>query len=284
MREYIAGMIVLYHPNIQETIQNIDTYIDDLNLLIVVDNSDTPSDIKWHLQDRYNNIKYISNKKNLGIARALNIGCDIAMGLNYSWILTMDQDSGFENFSSYLTCFDKLNDTSNIALVAPNPFCKPSEIQTTKTKCSQTTNSLVLTSGNLLSLCCFEKIGGFTEKLFIDEVDHDYCLRANMLGYSIVLFENIALYHHLGDTTNKNNKKLKQHNATRHYYMTRNAFYMAEKYHDIYPKKYSYTKIFYKTLYRKVFRILRKEDDKLQKLLYVAKGFKDFCIKRYGKL
>ena len=34
-----------------------------------------------------------------------------------------------------------------------------------------------MTSGNLLNLKIAEKIGDFEEKLFIDEVDHDYCYR-----------------------------------------------------------------------------------------------------------
>ena len=56
----------------------------------------------------------------------------------------------------------------------------------------------LITSGSLINTSIFSEIGGYNEKLFIDEVDHEYCYRIKMLGYSVLQLENILLNHTLG--------------------------------------------------------------------------------------
>ena len=46
---------------------------------------------------------------------------------------------------------------------------------------------------------------------------------------------------------------------------------------------YSYGKIFYKSIYKKFFRILKYEDNKLLKIKYMILGVSDFLRGNYGK-
>jgi GT2 family glycosyltransferase len=58
---------------------------------------------------------------------------------------------------------------------------------------------VVITSGNLLKVSAFERIGGFREDLFIDSVDFDFCLRLKKSGYRIMRCNQAILYHSLGE-------------------------------------------------------------------------------------
>ena len=98
----IAGTVVWYNPN-DENIENIKTYIDYVERLYIIDNSKKNNK---KLSEKLNNkkIEYIyNNGKNLGISSALNLACKKAKKEDFSWILTMDQDSSFdsENIKEY---------------------------------------------------------------------------------------------------------------------------------------------------------------------------------------
>jgi rhamnosyltransferase len=45
---------------------------------------------------------------------------------------------------------------------------------------------MVMTSGCLTNLAIWDESGGFSDELFIDEVDHDYCLNVRRHGYRVV--------------------------------------------------------------------------------------------------
>jgi rhamnosyltransferase len=142
-----------------------------------------------------------------------------------------------------------------------------------------------ITSGNIINLAVWKKIGYFNEKLFIDGVDWDYCIRLQQEGYKIVRFNNIMLEHHLGSTVQHKNifKKditIHQHNGLRRYYMTRNWLYLTFKYGLVYPR-FSFATM--KSLLREIKNILLYESGKSVKLYWVYKGFVDFLSGSYGK-
>ena len=57
----------------------------------------------------------------------------------------------------------------------------------------------VMTSGNLVNLDIYQKIGGYNEDYFIDGIDIEYCLRIKKYNYRIVRLNNIEIIHDLGD-------------------------------------------------------------------------------------
>ena len=91
----IAGLIVLYHPGF-EVINNIQSYLREIEKLFVVDNSEPNyNSVEQELIKLGANFRYIVNSKNLGIAKALNQGVEAAVSEGFEWLLTMDQDSYF---------------------------------------------------------------------------------------------------------------------------------------------------------------------------------------------
>ncbi len=277
----ICATVILYNPELK-LIHNILSYSHYVDKLIIVDNSEVDNTFfMQELKKIISNFEYISNGENLGIATALNIACKSAKELNYQWILTMDQDSYFCDFELYIrscnTCI-----TSEIAVMTPNSELNCENINM---NCEILETDKTITSGSLINLNIYSLIGKFEDKLFIDEVDFEYCLRAKKNGYKVLFLKNVPLKHSLGEINQKISRKDKtksQHNYVRRYYITRNHFYVSKLYGNEF-KEYKMRTSLYQYIYRNSWKILTREDDKLKKILSIFLGFKDFLINNYGK-
>jgi len=282
----VAAGVVFYHPD-SNVIFNINTYYSSVDCLVIIDNSETNNqNLQNEIQKKFPSVIYRKLNRNAGIAAALNIACDIAIKNSCSWILTMDQDSSFrpsemtqmiEGISSAQTLF------KNIGIISP--FHVLHEDQTINTVQRYAVKNIVMTSGNLLNLTAYTAIGTFEEKLFMDYVDYEYCLRLRKNNYSIVQDNFVHLKHALGNF--KINKIFTQkigvsnHNSLRRYYMTRNSLYVGFKYFKV-------DKLFFFHMLKNIFFwdpfiIITFEKDKLAKLKSLYKGILHFILKKYGK-
>ena len=166
-----AGVVVLYNPT-EKDLKNINTYIDYLDKLYVIDNSDNGGK---KINFSHKKIEYIFNNENLGVAKALNIGVQKANKDNYKWLLTMDQDTKLNN-----KIFDKMTktiseyDTGKIGILTP---WHNTRLNSKKPKQKIDYPLDVMTSGNFVNLDILNEIGGFKEEFFIDGIDIEFCLR-----------------------------------------------------------------------------------------------------------
>ena len=87
----LAGVVVLYNPD-QKVIQNITSYINEVDVLYLVDNSSKDNSLLF----THEKAKYIPLHGNTGIAHALKVGATKAIDNGFHYLLTMDQDSMFE--------------------------------------------------------------------------------------------------------------------------------------------------------------------------------------------
>ena len=288
----LAACVVLYNPD--DTIfENILTYGNYVDKLIVVDNSLKRNKF---LIDKLNEVFeskliYINNNDNLGIATALNQACDKAIELQFKWILTMDQDSSFINFDHYKKCLEKVQNVNNVALLAANTDKEGySNFDINECSCNYREDKFsVITSANIVNLEYFEEIGRFNDKLFIDMVDYDYCLRINIKKFKILYFPDVFVEHKLGEVHLRTNiftrkKKYKtEHNAQRAYYIARNSLYLSKNYGKYFPKEFGMLHILNIVFIHDVTKILLYEIDKWNKLKAKFIGLYHFLINRYGK-
>ena len=285
----VSAGVVLYNPD-DITYQNIISYASYVDTLIIVDNSTIYNDtLIEKLKKNFSHLIYINNNGNLGIATALNIACKKAIDLGSEWILTMDQDSHFFNFRSYLECLDSLQNTDNIALLAANTVWHPTEKMIQSFNCENEERTLVITSANLLNLSLFNKIGGFEDKLFIDMVDHDYCMKILQKKYKILFFKNIIVKHEIGNFFQRKNlitRKIRnkiEHHPQRTYYIARNMLYLSKQYSKLSPKEYSFLRTLNILFIHDVTKVLLYEDMKLAKLSAKIIALYHFIIGKYGK-
>ncbi len=224
------GVVILYHPDTSALIVHLETYLPVLEKLLLLDNSETPNQ---NLAETLsilapNKIQYQFFGVNRGIAERLNQAVETAKILGYRYLLTMDQDTGFQP-GQMRQYWQKVQENQLEKVVQFGVNCQPdfTPINTT----AQETNNLI-TSGSILDLSHIDQIGPFDEQLFIDFVDTEFSFRVIEKGYRNILFANIVLQHRIGYLKmGRSLKNLKSsarilHAPIRVYYILRNGLHL----------------------------------------------------------
>ena len=278
-----ACAVIWYNPSLTE-IQNITTYSSFFEKVYIVDNSD--SDNK-ELAEKITNSVYIPNGKNLGIAAATNTGCQKAYNDGFELCMTMDQDSTWD--ADFLELYLKKtaeNQSDQTAVFAPamkvssDSFSIIGDIKRffikEKPLPDEQFVETVISSGNIINLKIWEKIGKFTEKLFIDEVDFDFCFRLVLSGYKILKFNYIFFNHTLGIPKKSLFPLTHSHHGKRCYYISRNKRYIIAQYPE-FARKYNYSLILKLFLLGKILTL--QFDD----AGYIIRGKKDYRNNIFGE-
>ncbi|SFD55559.1 glycosyltransferase [Spirosoma endophyticum] len=275
----IAGSVILYNSNMQ-VIKNIHSYIDQINHLFVIDNSEK---VNYELVEKIkmiSNITYIYNGSNLGVAYALNQAANMAIRFGYQFLLTMDDDTYFPSDGiQKMLAYVNQHGIEKLGIIASQ--CNPQLFDNTVRIVPYT-----ITSGNLLNLSAYKECGHFMNELFIDSVDHEYCFRLKKYGYTITEINSIQLDHKLGKQ-----KQVKilgyrlpiywgSHNPLRIYYKTRNGIFSIKKY-ELVSLETKY--IFFKEILKDFFKIIFLENKKKVRLLLFIKGLHDGWKANLGK-
>lgn len=232
LRMDISAGIVLFNPDIKRLKENIDAVIVQCAHVYLVDNGSGNIDEVLELLKEYkkSKISVICNAKNHGIAKALNQLASAAQKDGYEWLLTLDQDSVspcniIEEFEKYITYQD-------IGILCPVIYDR-NKGEEIKAKEGSIEIDECITSGSLLNIKAWNKIGGFDENLFIDGVDFDICYRLKKNGYKILCIQSVVLLHELGHIEYHRflfwRVLVKNHSAFRKYYIARNIIYIAKK-------------------------------------------------------
>jgi rhamnosyltransferase len=133
-----------------------------------------------------------------------------------------------------------------------------------------------ITSGNLVRMDVFDKIGTYDEEFFIDCIDFDFSLRVRRAGLSIVRVGAARMQHALGDkacTIPVIGRVHTFHSPLRRYYMYRNGLYLTSRYAGEYPGfvcKLALVNALY------LVTILLFGDQRLESIRYIAYGLGDF--------
>lgn len=274
----IAAVTVLYNPKV-DVLENLKSYLHKVDKVFLVDNSDSSNQEMFSELKNPAQIEYISNHENLGIATALNIGCKAALKDGFKWVLTMDQDSKIMELPEAFR--HKLAEKNKTALYYPTYIIngEPYKYQI----CENGKPLVVMTSGNFIDLEAFSVVGGFEDKLFIDYVDFDYCLKLKNYGFELEKIEGYKIAHELGKSTVIKNFLFKvlltNHPVLRRYYITRNKLYMLKKYKNVtaFYDKEKYT------LLKEIAKIILFEQGKFQKLNAMYTAYQDFKMNNFGK-
>jgi len=282
----IAGVVILYHPDEKEITRNIKTYLPFVSRLIVIDNSEKPSAaIRDIIESLPGNVKYIHSDQNAGIAAPLNLAATIARNVQCRWLLTMDQDSYFDvdQAKQYFSLFkENFYNNQETGIVAPlHDKLKMEEGGTAFRNADS-----VITSGSLVNLNAWNKVGGYDEKLIIDEVDHEFCYHIQQSGYNVFQVNRVYMNHQLGTTTSggyfgtiaKRNRTI--HSPRRVYFMVRNYLYVRKKYKKDFRSEFKKRDRMLVTALKNNLFFSGKFFQNLDSIL---KGYKDFKREDFNK-
>ena len=288
----VAAIIVSYNPD-KNLLDSVNLLISQVEKIIIVDNGsieEKRKDISSIKDIDNERIEVIFNEENLGIATALNIGVREALKQGFNWILTMDQDSkaSKDMVEKMFEVYNNIDEKERKAILSIFPNFVDERIQSIEENSVMNTYEYVdadITSGNLVKAEVFDKVGFFDDSLFIDLVDTDFCMRLNEKNIKMIKVRDAILYHSLGESQSVKSIfgkfNTSNHSALRRYYMTRNRFYIWEKYKDL----NSFTLNRDKKLFKKEFiKIILGEKDKVNKIKMVFKGYKDYKKGIRGKL
>ncbi len=271
----------------ERLLENITALRPQVQEVVVVDNAST--DLGPIQQIEQCGVKVFYNQENLGVAAALNIGTNYALERGYTWIATFDQDSKPppEFVKRLLETYNLYPDREHIAILSPvyrdeatgtvfqhgeqdgEPF---QEIIST------------MTSGNLVKVDALAKIGLFEEDLFIDYVDHEFCLRARREGFRVLESRTAILNHNLGETEKYERFGLTfhatNHSPLRRYYNARNRLVVYRRY------LLSETRWVLRDMlgfFKEVSKIILIEESKREKLSAVGEGLWHALTGKMGK-
>lgn len=259
-------VIVTYNPDFNFTI-NLLRHLEIVDKIIIIDNNSN-TDIETFIPNEFlSNIIIIHSNINYGIAWGLNKGLKQALELSYEWVVTFDQDS-FPNINILLYYTEVLKNEKNVGLIGTS--FAPEIVKLNKISWSK--KLTIITSGTLHPTDFFDKVGFYTEKLFIDCVDFDFSLRVKMAGYDVIRINEPLLKHKLGSPIKKFGLTSSNHNLIRRYYYGKNNVYLSKIYFKKFPlwiikKNYFFIK--------SIIILILVERDVYNKIISVLKGIKD---------
>ena len=259
----ILSIIVTYFPEKELLEKNINAIIHSVDKVLIWEN--TPSD----LRDKYRffneeKVEYCGININ-SISHALNYAWRYARDNGYDQLLTMDQDSCFENFPRYLkqTIF---NENAPTGIYVP-PI---KELRIEISKDFEEINRPI-TSGMLIPVALIDKIGGWNEDFKIDAVDDEFCLHAHTLGIKIFAVKDIVMHHRIGEPIKRmlwgHMITLSNYSPNRLYGIYRNKIILVRKY-----PQFSYMKDDLYSWLRNIVWIFLFEGNKVRKLVSIFRG------------
>ena len=260
----LASVTVAYHPDIEQLCHNLASYAKEVEVLMLWDNSENPLDLS-ELKSEFPHLVVHQDGVNHGLPKPYNWAMDYAKVQGCTHLMTMDQDSSFEDFHGYRQWIETAHHTGISAIVI-NPT-RPAESETTAITCAGQ-------SASVFPLEMLKEVGPFREDLFIGMVDAEMCLRAQEKGYKILQYNGSGLIHAVGSRRMVkflgHSVMVSDYNALRHYYDSRNRILL---WHE-FPYDYNFKGKVHHLLGRMkvMLKILLFEKHKWAKITAIVRG------------
>ncbi len=248
-RNDVCAVIVTYFPDLEILREVLQSVTPQVNTLVIVDNTPRADAIDlttvfpsagqptWHV---------LPLGENLGIGAAQNAGIAWTLAYKPEYVLLLDQDSiPGSCMVRHLTEVANNLLAQGISLAAVGPrYIDPlsgrtsyalqiGALSTRRVLCSTESprqvirSDVLIASGSMIRTSALKATGLLDDSLFIDHVDHEWCLRARHNGFSCYIVCEAVLMHHLGSNTARywlgRWRNFPAHSAARHYYMLRNT-------------------------------------------------------------
>ncbi len=192
----------------------------------------------------------VRSTSNDGIAAALNIGIRMALTDDADFVLTLDQDTVLPGHyvSDCTTAFRIAAPATRLGVVCTDRVNGQPSIPEHYTAEGLGLVREAIQSGFLISAECLRECGLFDERLFIDCVDTEFCLRIAQYGYRIAVGPGTDISHSLGEQValrpfgvarfdeRGRQRTYEYHGPTRRYFITRNNIDLFLRYSRIRPR------------------------------------------------
>lgn len=290
-REKVCALIVTYHPDDSFPLR-FWRIAAQVGRVVIVDNgSNTAALLMLKELALSSGAILIENRRNLGVAAALNQGAQAAQQVGYPWVISFDQDStvAADLLQELARIFGEIPDKGSVAAIGANsvdpetgiPFLR----RTLAASAGYLLQTTVITSGSLMPVSLIQRLGGFRSDFFVDHVDHEFCLKARRHGYRVYSSVKVLMEHSIGSYQLHSLLGVKvlclNHSALRWYYIVRNFVVLALSYAAREPVWLLRT-LFYFTAF--LVGACLFEKDRMNKLRHVWAGLVDGLRGRMGEM
>ncbi len=270
-----CAVMVLFHPD-DGLLERIESVLSQVDAIIIIANDGQDRENLISNKDE-RRIYYIMEANNIGLALALNKGIKVGIDAGFEWIILLDQDSLLHN--NYLeemgNIFDKVmtEGSKKIGFFAPNyqSFDK-AKIAYPIDKATQIIRNCI-TSGSIIPVSTFQKIGLMKEEFLIEGIDTEYALRSRANGLNIITSKVVIMTHVAGEGITKRlfgrSIQVTNHNPLRVYLQYRNFIWILRNYIEVDPI-WSLTSII--SIIKRLLVILIYEKQQLLKIYMAIRG------------
>ena len=258
----ILAIVVTYYPEKELLVRNVQAFIGHVDKVLIWENTPSPDKLDYRFIS-HEKVEYFGDGVN-SISRALNFAWEYANEKGFDYMLTMDQDSYFENFDFY---------------VGRTVFCKdaPDGIWTPQMNREAVSDEyeeidIPITSGMLASVKIVNAIGGWNESYTIASVDDEFFLQAHQCKIKKYKVKDASLLQRFGITqvvTVFGHKlELRNYGPQRLYDIYRNNIILIRKY----PKIDYLRKNFFHYWLKAIVLVFLFEKQRFKKTAAIFKG------------
>lgn len=233
----IIGVMSTFRPD-RGVVERAIRHASQLDRLIVIDDGSPNASALNTLSDP--RCEIIRLERNSGIAIALNTGIRLALKQGADFVLTLDQDSTLPD--GYVTAlaqaFAEAAPATRIGALLAERINEMAAIPPRLTPEGFGAVDEGIQSGMLISAACLRDAGLLDERLFIDCVDTEFCVRIRARGWTVAVVPGTMIHHALGrqeplrpfgitQTDDGVARTYQYHPPFRMYYITRNNIDLA---------------------------------------------------------
>jgi rhamnosyltransferase len=248
-RAIVIAVIPAYRPD-DGLLRAVESLSPQVDAIIIVDDGSPAESAKVLEEILATGVEVIRSGSNLGIAAALNTGIRLALKRGADFVLTVDQDTELPD--NYVTdcvgAFQITAPETQLGIVCTDRVNGQPSIPERYTPEGLGLVREAIQSGFLISAECLTECGLLDERLFIDCVDTEYCLRIARFGYRIAVGPGTDITHSLGEQAplrpfgiprrraDGQPETYEYHGPTRRYFITRNNVDLYLRYARIRPR------------------------------------------------
>ena len=245
----VIAVVPTFHPDetVIENLRSLQTQVDEV--IAVDDGSGRGSDAILAALIA-GSVRVIRLERNSGIARALNVGVRAALAAGADYVVNTDQDTRLPAgyVASCVATFGRANRVTRLGIVCADKVNGQPSIPTWWSPEGLGLVPEAIQSGFVMSRACIEATGLFDERLVIDCVDTEYCLRVRDAGFRIAVSVDTDIVHALGEMVplrpfgiamkHKSGRvaRYQYHSPFRQYYIVRNNIDLMVRYMRSQPR------------------------------------------------
>lgn len=270
-RMKIAALIIAYNPDRELLRRNIEAFIDYVDAVFIWRNSPDTIDYLSEWKDK---IHFCGDGGNQYLAKPINEIIELCSRKGFDFLLTMDQDSCWENFEGFISTVQRTQEEGEVGIYAPNVnnYLKNPDIEYKDIE-------WVIQSGMLIDLKVINGLGGFREDYEMYGIDEEFCYWLHKNGKKVRSYTNFHLKQRYGNQQKSRfGFDVYNYSPDVRYHLIRNMIWMKREF----PKS-TITRRILHVIFDNYRDIILVERNKLAKLKAFTLGICHGCFMKFDR-